>query len=39
MKEIRKLNMQFRAESTEDDVMEIKGYAVVFNSPETYGYT
>lgn len=38
-KEIRKLDMQFRAESTEDDKMEIKGYAVVFNSPETYGYT
>lgn len=38
MKEIRKLDMQFRA--TEDtDKMEIKGYAVVFNSPETYGYT
>lgn len=38
-KEIRKLDMQFRAESTEDEKMEIKGYAVVFNSPETYGYT
>jgi len=38
MKEIRKLDMQFRA--TEDtDKMEIKGYAVVFNSPETYEYT
>ena len=38
MKEIRKLDMQFRA--VEDaDKMEIKGYAVVFNSPETYGYT
>ena len=39
MKEIRKLDMQFRAEDTEDGKMEIKGYAVVFNSPETYGYT
>ena len=39
MKEIRKLDMQFRAEETEDNKMEIKGYAVVFNSPETYGYT
>lgn len=39
MKEIRKLDMQFRAEDTEDNKMEIKGYAVVFNSPETYGYT
>ena len=39
MKEIRKLNMQFRAESTDDGKMEIKGYAAVFNSPETYGYT
>lgn len=38
MKEIRKLDMQFRA--VEDtDKMEIKGYAVVFNSPETYDYT
>lgn len=37
-KEVRKLDMQFRA--VEDtDKMEIKGYAVVFNSPETYGYT
>ena len=39
MKEIRKLDLQFRAEDTEDNKMEIKGYAVVFNSPETYGYT
>ena len=39
MKEIRKLDMQFRAEETEDNKMEIKGYAVVFNSPETYDYT
>lgn len=38
MKEIRKLDIQFRAEE-ENDKMEIKGYAVVFNSPETYGYT
>ena len=38
-KEIRKLDMQFRAEDTEDGKMEIKGYAAVFNSPETYGYT
>ena len=38
-KEVRKLDMQFRAEDTEDGKMEIKGYAVVFNSPETYGYT
>ena len=37
-KEIRKLDLQFRA--VEDtDKMEIKGYAAVFNSPETYGYT
>lgn len=39
MKEIRKLNLQFRTEDNENDKMEIKGYAVVFNSPETYGYT
>lgn len=39
MKEIRKLDLQFRAEPTEDEKMEIKGYAAVFNSPETYGYT
>lgn len=38
-KEIRKLDMQFRAEDTEDGKMEIIGYAAVFNSPETYGYT
>ncbi len=38
-KEIRKLDMQFKAENNEDGKMEIKGYAVVFNSPETYGYT
>ena len=38
-KEIRKLDLQFRAEDTEDGKMEIKGYAAVFNSPETYGYT
>ena len=39
MKEIRKLDMQFRAEDNEDGKMEIKGYAVVFDSPETYSYT
>ena len=39
MKEVRKLDIQFRAEENEDNKMEIKGYAVVFNSPETYGYT
>ena len=38
-KEIRKLDIQFRAEATEDGKMEIKGYAAVFNSPETYDYT
>ena len=39
MKEIRKLDLQFRAENNEEDKMEIKGYAAVFNSPETYDYT
>ena len=39
MKEIRKLDLQFRTEDTEDKKMEIKGYAVVFESPETYDYT
>ena len=39
MKEIRKLDLQFRAEKNEDNKMEIKGYAAVFNSPETYDYT
>ncbi len=39
MKEIRKLDMQFRVEPNEDGKMEIKGYAAVFNSPETYDYT
>lgn len=38
-KEIRKLDLQFRAENTEEGKMEIKGYAAVFNSPETYSYT
>lgn len=43
-KEIRKLDIQLRANNKENtdgsNVMEIKGYAVVFNSPETYyGYT
>ena len=38
-KEIRKLDIQFRAEDTEDGKMEIKGYAAVFDSPETYSYT
>ena len=39
-KEIRKLDIQLRASEAEDNKMEIKGYAVVFNSPETYyGYT
>lgn len=38
MKEIRKLDMQFRAVD-DTDKMEIKGYAVVFDSPETYSYT
>lgn len=39
MKEIRKLDLQFRAEDTEDGKMQIRGYAAVFNSPETYSYT
>lgn len=39
MKEIRKLDMQFRAVDNDDEKMEIKGYAVVFNQPETYSYT
>ena len=38
-KEIRKLDIQFRAEDTEDGKMEIKGYAAVYDSPETYWYT
>lgn len=38
MKEIRKLDMQFRASENPDE-MKIEGYAVVFNSPETYSYT
>ena len=39
-KEIRKLDIKFRAEhNEEEDKMEIKGYAVVFNSPEKYWYT
>lgn len=39
-KEIRKLNIQFRAEENEEEnKLEIKGYAAVYNSPETYSYT
>lgn len=38
-KEFRKIDMQFRAETTDDNKMEIKGYAVVYNRPETYNYT
>ena len=38
-KEIRKLDIQFRAEENEDNKMEIKGYAAVYDSPETYSYT
>lgn len=39
-KEIRKRDIQLRASEAADNKMEIKGYAVVFNSPETYyGYT
>ena len=38
-KEIRKIGLQFRTETNDEEKMEIKGYAVVFNSPETYGYT
>ena len=38
MKEIRKLDMQFRAVE-DNEKMQIEGYAVVFNSPETYDYT
>ena len=38
-KEIRKLDIQFRAEDTDEGKMEIKGYAAVYNSPETYSYT
>lgn len=43
MKETRNLTMQFDVEKraeNEEEKMEIKGYASVFNSPETYyGYT
>ena len=39
MKEIRKLDMQFRAVENEDNEMRIQGYAAVFNAPETYEYT
>ena len=38
-KEIRKLDIQFRAEDNDDGKMEIKGYAAVYDSPETYAYT
>ena len=38
-KEIRKLDIQFRAEENEENKLEIKGYAAVYESPETYSYT
>lgn len=38
-KEIRKLDIKFKTESSENNELKIKGYAIVFNSPETYGYT
>lgn len=38
-KEIRKLDIQFRAEDAEDGKMQIRGYAAVYDSPETYSYT
>ena len=38
-KEIRKLDIQFRAEDAEEGKLEIKGYAAVYDSPETYDYT
>ena len=38
MKEIRKLDLQFRTKE-DTEKMQIEGYAVVFNSPETYDYT
>ncbi len=44
-KEIRKLDIQLKAVETkkadneESEEMRIEGYAAVFNSPETYGYT
>lgn len=38
-KEVRKLDIQFRAEDNEEGKMEIKGYAAVYDSPETYDYT
>jgi len=44
-KEIRKLDIQLKAvekkqaDNDESEEMRIEGYAAVFNSPETYGYT
>lgn len=44
-KEIRKIDIQLRAvekkqeDNEEKEEMRIEGYAAVFNSPETYGYT
>lgn len=39
MKEIRNINVEFKAEPEEDGKLKIKGYAAVFDSPENYGYT
>ena len=38
-KEIRKLDIQFRVEDNEEGKMQIRGYAAVYDSPETYWYT
>lgn len=39
MKEIRKLNMEFRTAENEDGELRIEGYAARVNKPETYSYT
>ena len=38
-KEIRMLSQEFRAIENEEGELIIEGYAVVFNSPATHGYT
>lgn len=38
-KEIRKLEMEFKAVDNEDDELRIQGYAARVNKPETYSYT
>lgn len=39
MKEIRKVELEFKAVDNDEQELRIQGYAARFNQPETYGYT